>query len=507
MKFKKTLLILSGLPTTILLSSIALSSQTNYKKIEEPTYSKTIKYSNEFTWRPSGYQLTDFAGILHWNDEGLATSSSLVPAFTYIVQDKSDVVKKASSIYTRQWANTKTWGYYLFYNENHDEWLGANVKLNKLWQKNYENTEYNQKHYINDPSWDKKNIDDGSFAKHNFNDTWYIKEKNGLERWVDHLDIKLKNVSYVYQASDEEYKSKTRNSYFYNNPSILRDIRYSIKNSIIQKYNDEIHLKHNSGDYRIKNLKIKNLNLKVKFKMDFGSRTENKGYCSHHGGPYLGCLKWETYTSTIKDKVLLGDKITEFKIKIDFDFDYQYENVTRKAKSQKLDDYLKNEKAAFNNQFAKTNGTINSLSDSGYYLGINTPKPTEKNTKSNKEYLLQKLQEYHNKRPQEYNGTFGYDIKKSTEQQSLVDFYFYFNNPLNNQSEKIMLAENVKINFSLTEIAKKRNLKNRLQIIPSKYLDLTNVTNGKLVNDVPKQILPPTSEKLINNVYEEYGGK
>ncbi|VEU59605.1 Mbov_0399 family ICE element protein [Mesomycoplasma neurolyticum] len=506
---KKTLLILTGFSSVVLPFAIALSFKTNYQKITMPSISNKTTFNKEFNIKLSDYQLTKFSGYISGGENYLI--NTLVPTFTYKTKDQNDVIKKASITYTQHRAIGYNNGYWFAYNDANNEWLGADVKLNKLWDYNYHENPTKLKSYWYSVDWNKKNLDDGSFAKHDFsNISWSIDNKKELENWIDNLDIKLKNVTDIYRSNDEQYISETKNSYFYSNPSILKNIKSEIKNNIIKKYNDEIHNKHNTGDFRIKNLKIKNLKLEVKFKMDFGKTTRvetSGGECYGYYSSY--CEPSVTKEVTITDTLLLGDKITEFKVKVNFNFEYEYENVANKNYAQKLDDYLHKIKSQFNNSFAKTNNTIKSLSDVYPTDGLYTKANKSLNLKNTQAFFDLKITKWTEKNIlNKYQEKIVYNVKNSNDKKnSIVDFYLEFKNNLSQKKEYFTLALNVKINFELTDKAKKLSLKNRIIVKPSKYLDLTNVYNGQLVDDKPKEIIKGHPSKNIDNVLVEYGGE
>ncbi|UWD33921.1 Mbov_0399 family ICE element protein [Mesomycoplasma molare] len=405
-------------------------------------------------------ELEDYINISKILDNSLiyknfSSLNSTKKPFTRFYDSKFFYTKSASHYYSN-----KHGGHLLGYWQNYlnSGWYGANINIAKGlegWTIDF--FQLKKTEYIG--SKRRKNgldFDNGNFAKHSSNEVIDVL-KNEHKRLQFYFGLEKENDNFI----DTQF-------------SLYGSYGINLSDFVFKKLNkkiDEYKLIYSKNGNKIKSFYINNL------KVDFNF--------------YI-----ETEKRDSKEFDKLNSRVTDLKVKISFDTRINYENTN--FQQVEILNNIKLVKENFNNYFIQNN-KIELQTDSGYHNGLYTDKKISSYT-SNIEYLERKIADFKRQIANiKYSSEF--NLKYSTNfdnRKEKISFFLEYTNRITNKKELIKISNALEIKWIETEIFKSKNIKERLEIIPSKYLNWKNNDSLELVDDEKTR---KENDKEISDIY------
>ncbi|WGI36295.1 Mbov_0399 family ICE element protein [Mesomycoplasma lagogenitalium] len=234
-------------------------------------------------------------------------------------------------------------------------------------------------------------------------------------------------------------------------------------------------MKYNSAGKYLKSLFISNLKIELNFKI----HTDE--------------------TNNIYEKY---SRIKSFKVKVSYKVDVNYDLL--KTEQLELLNSISAIQKTFNSEFIEPHKKITINSDTGSLNGLYT-KNDNSYFNSNLYFLEQKIKDFWDNKLKINNKNL-FKFKYSTRYirgYEYLKFYIEYVDKIQNKVQTLILDDKITINYKNTDKYENKNINERLIIIPSKYLDFTDIKTLNLKNDIPK--LKENSKNPLNKS-SDFGG-
>ncbi|MGZ9432560.1 Mbov_0399 family ICE element protein [Mycoplasma sp. 480] len=435
-----------------MMSSMELNEQ-NIRDNSKTNHNFNERFVTEFEFSPN---LRDLLTYSEWIRSFNEINSNKKP-FTVFYDSYNWNRKYAQHEYTNKKGGFGLWSWVNYLNP---KWYGANINIaSGLEGWTYQNFNFQRTEFIGSKlAPNGLNHDDGSFAIHNS----YIR--------YNILNNQHKQL-YFYFGLDKQNENFPDLQFSTSGSNGLNISKY-VFGKLNEKV-DEYKERFSTNNKEIKSFFMDNLKVELQFYLTNGQFNGNN-----------------------IDNIHV--RLTNFKVKLSFNFHINYDllNVDHYETLKSLN-IIKNR---FFSNFL-TNNYLEINTDTGASNGLYTEKRSS-SLKTNIEYLEEKIRKFKSS----YNDVkFANDINlqyRTVRKSNIetINFSLRYRNKITNSENILNLTENTTIKYKETEIFRSQLMKDRLVIVPGKYLDITNYNSLELIND------SRTRKANDKNITETYGG-